>query len=222
MDEQELSLLKKALELSGEELLKVYNLLTPVEQAILKVLIVEKTALSAKEIRNKLIDYLITYFEYVYTLANYKSYSVTPKFDLIQSLFFEELEENIPEDTAKKIAEELISKLKNIESSTEKRAIAEKIIKNYKIAEIPSFQTIEKILTELVASGLVIRRKPIYSSKVKFVYAINPNLLNKINFDKMISEISRELDHYLDSVEKEVVLTDIKNILEKYFSPLLI
>jgi predicted transcriptional regulator len=169
--EDEFNLLKKAFELSGEELKEIYNLLTPLEQTILSVLLIERSALSVKVIRNKIIDYLIEFFKSPFrTIKNRKYY-----------YFFRFLD--IPYELQSQIMSELKEKLENTKTPSERRKIAEKIFKKHGIVEIPSFQTIEKILIELVASGLVIRRKPIIATKTKFVYAVNPKLLKELDKD---------------------------------------
>jgi len=152
--------LKKAFELSGKELKKMYNLLTDVEQAILNVLIKEKKALSVKEIRNLLID---DFYNFIVNSVPTKYVELTPS--ILSSL-----------DRKKQVE---FKSLKSL-NPTQRRVEAQKLLKNYGIAEIPSFQTIEKILNELVAAGLVIKRVPLLSRKTKAVYAANPNLIDEL------------------------------------------
>ncbi|ADB58662.1 hypothetical protein [Archaeoglobus profundus] len=60
----------------------------------------------------------------------------------------------------------------------DKRVVAE-LINKHGIARIPSYKTIERILTELEAGGLVVSR-PDSGGRGKKLYAINPKLLKKL------------------------------------------
>jgi len=168
----EINLLKKAWEISGEELEEIYNLLTDVEQTILNVLIKEKRAIPVKEIRGLLIDDITQYI-----LGKYEKLPAGFVVESDKSPTLRYFRENPLLDMS--ITVELWKELQRIPKSppTKRRSEAEKILKKYHIAEIPSFQTIEKILNELVAAGLVIKRTPIMATKTKAVYAANPKLL---------------------------------------------
>jgi len=175
--ENEVSLLKKAWEISGEDLEEIYNLLTDVEQTILNVLIKERRAMPVKEIRGLLIDDITQYI-----LGKFKEIDViSSKLALgsikLKPATLKYFRENPSLDMS--ITRELWEELRKIPKSppTKRRSEAEKILKKHHIAEIPSFQTIEKILNELAAAGLVIKRTPIMATKIKAVYAANPKLL---------------------------------------------
>ena len=60
----------------------------------------------------------------------------------------------------------------------DKRVVAE-LINKHGIARIPSYKTIERILTGLEAGGLVVSR-PDSGGRGKKLYAINPKLLKKL------------------------------------------
>jgi len=91
--------------------------------------------------------------------------------------YWEKDYDDIPENFAKiyeKLREEGILKNGKI-LERDKRKVAD-LLRKYGIANIPAYSTIERILTELEAAGLVISRLD-SGGKGKKLYAINPKIL---------------------------------------------
>jgi|GEM_PF-4697521 hypothetical protein len=181
----------KLLEKSEIDVDELYILLTPLERTILKTLASEKRPLTVNEIRNLLIED----FERVIESWN-------PNLFVIEESL-EELDPDIIELGARRRVKKLgpdFSKLRFWEGRYDldlktleliKEEISEikprykkirklgELLKKHSVADIPAFATIEKVLNEFAAMGLVLSRNEVVG-RGKKLYVINPRILDKL------------------------------------------
>lgn len=173
---------------SGEiQLEDVLVALSPEEKSIINVLIEKKAALNLNAIRNILIDDfigLIMHYRKIYgwQILNKNGEEKTKK----PKLSFWEGDFNDDPDLFNR-AYEILKQEGVIKNSgkildRDKERVA-KVLKDLGIVEIPTRPTIQKILDEFVAAGLVLKR-PDSRSKGKMLYFINPQILKYIKLEQ--------------------------------------
>jgi len=191
--------LLKAAEKGEIDLTEIEVLLSGEEKTVLKVLKDKKRAMNVNEIRNAIIDDFINLIKYYGELSMLeKTRSKLVKNEWLAPPFkIESVEKKIKNLMSSKpnmkywekdyvdspeIFAEIYEKLKEMEIlkngkmlERDKRKVAE-LLKKHRIANIPAYSTIERILTELEAAGLVISRLD-SGGKGKKLYAINPKIL---------------------------------------------
>jgi len=174
----------KMLEENKIDVKELYILLTPTERSILKILVDKKRPMTVNDIRNAMIDdfrALVNYYGYGSPKDKLEitpgtkvvcdcGYSNPPKLKYWEG----EYEKN-PEKF-----KQIYYETRNISQMSEKRKHIARLLKKYGLAEIPAFATIEKILHEFVAMGLVLSREEIVG-RGKKLYVINPRIIDKLS-----------------------------------------
>lgn len=160
-------------------------LMTPLERTILKVLMEKRTPLTVNEIKNILIaDFqrILKHYDIEYLAdpkrpgepkIEYKKPGKTP-----EPLYWEGDYEFSP-NTFSELGFELrkMEKAQNLPKYKVRTKIAG-LLKKYGIVDIPSFNSINKILFEFEAQGLILSRDEVVG-RGKKLYVINPKLINK-------------------------------------------
>jgi len=143
-------------------------LLTPVERAILKILSMEAEPLTISDIRNKLIDDVMD-----------KILSPTVNVYQAKNKIQPPLQFKIRiQPSEQDVFDKIRAEIKKVQPRYKKRQKTAELLRKYNILEIPAHQTIEKILNELIAAGLVLSREAIIGKKK--LYVIDPKVLGEV------------------------------------------
>ncbi|RLI76204.1 hypothetical protein DRO97_01370 [Archaeoglobales archaeon] len=157
---------------------EIETLLTGVEKTILNVLKKKKRAMNVNEIRNTIIDDFMNLMKYyVRSRDRLKPVGLDYYSDKPVLQFWDGDYNDIP-DLFISIYNELkdMGILKNYNVLERDKKKVASLLKKYGIANIPTNSTIERVLREFEASGLVISRSDT-GGKGKKLYALNPKIL---------------------------------------------
>ncbi|WP_456469373.1 hypothetical protein [Archaeoglobus sp.] len=159
--------IEKMLQTKKIDVEELLILLTPAERAVLKILAIEAKPLTISDVRNMIIDDIMEKILSPTILAS-PSENITLKLRWWPEVL----------NVEKSILVDIHAQIKNVQPKYKKRIKAVELLRKHNIIEIPAHQTIEKILNEFVAMGLVLSRQEIVGRKK--LYVINPKVLKEV------------------------------------------